>query len=103
MSFQDVRLFKIFRLPSNTPMAMDSEHNPLHGNLNTLLMVWSSLEICVDILISGSSCSCPSDGQLIFFCGVGTLLHSLSQTRTGSQKSDKVINRLMQTTIQSGE
>lgn len=60
------------------------ENNPLHGNLNTLLMVWSSLEICVDILISG------------------TLLHSLAQTRTGSQRSDKVIKRLMQTTIQSG-
>ena len=67
MSFQNVRLFEIFRLPSNTPVAMNSENNPLHGNLNTLLMVWSSLEICVDILISGSSCSCPSDGQLIFF------------------------------------
>jgi hypothetical protein len=103
MSFQDVRLFKIFRLLSNAPMAMDSENTLLHASLNTLLIVWCSLEACVDILISGSSRSCLSDGQLIFFCGAGTLLHSLSKTRTGTHRSDKVINRLMQTTIQSGE
>lgn len=60
------------------------ESGPRHWNLNTLLIVWCSLEICVDILISG------------------ILLHSLSQTRTGCQRSDKVVNRLIQTTIQSG-
>jgi hypothetical protein len=89
-------------------MAMDSENTALHASLDTLLIVWCSLEMCVDILISGSSRSlpqvvCPSDGQLFFFCGAGILLHSLAQSRTGFQRSDKVINRLMQTTIQSGE
>lgn len=60
------------------------ENTLLHVSLDTLLIVWSSSEVCVDVLISG------------------ILLHSLSQTRTGSLRSDKVINRLMQTTIQSG-
>ncbi|KIK02545.1 hypothetical protein K443DRAFT_515706 [Laccaria amethystina LaAM-08-1] len=60
------------------------ENTALHASLDTLLIVWCSLEMCVDILISG------------------ILLHSLAQSRTGFQRSDKVINRLMQTTIQSG-
>jgi len=35
-----------------------------------------------------------------YFAGI--LLHSLSQSRTGFQRSDSIINRLMQTTVQTG-
>lgn len=52
--------------------------------LSPLISVWLCLEVVVNVLITG------------------ILLHSLSRSRTGFQRSDSIINRLMQTTVQTG-
>lgn len=54
------------------------------GGMSSLISVWLCLEVGVNVLITG------------------ILLHSLSQSRTGFQRSDSIINRLMQTTVQTG-
>ncbi|KIJ93605.1 hypothetical protein K443DRAFT_644181 [Laccaria amethystina LaAM-08-1] len=54
------------------------------AGMSPLISVWLCLEVGVNVLITG------------------VLLHSLSQSRTGFQRSDSIINRLMQTTVQTG-
>ncbi|CAA7261439.1 unnamed protein product [Cyclocybe aegerita] len=52
--------------------------------INSLMISWLSLELAVDVLISG------------------TLIWALARSRTGFQRSDTVINRLMRTSVQTG-
>ncbi|KDR82638.1 hypothetical protein GALMADRAFT_151711 [Galerina marginata CBS 339.88] len=54
------------------------------SSANPYLSSWLSLEVIADAFISG------------------TLIYALRQSRTGFEKSDTVINRLMRTSIQTG-
>jgi hypothetical protein len=76
------------------------------SSVNKVLTFWLTAEAALDVIIAGT---------LSLFAGyilrpmivtdslVGILLYTLNSSRTGMRKSDKVLDRLMRMSMQTGE